>query len=254
VLRFIFYSCSAILFAINSSAQPVEPIRPAFKLVSDGVRGGMGVSVVWHPLINRYYTAVSGTGENWLIIYNHEGKTIKKPYLLPFDPGSLWMENSGKALKSYASGMEGLYVIHLQEGNPAYFENIFYSLHNPVAIGNGVWVRHRKELCYYHDKTIFRYKTRHVNHRAPITLMIDDYENELNSMGIIYTGIRNKEIGFYDHGQHRIMLYSAKSGRCTSILQIMDETGPKPLCGDIAYANGYYWLYDRETGNWHGYR
>jgi hypothetical protein len=87
-----------------------------------------------------------------------------------------------------------------------------------------------------------------------LNLNIDDFENELNSMGLIYTGIKNREIGIYDRGQHRILLYSAKTGRCRNILQIMDETGPKPISGDISYANGYYWLYDRETGIWHGYR
>ena len=164
------------------------------KLASEGIRGGMGVSVVWNPPLNRYYAAVSGTGEKWLIIYNQQGKPIKKPYSLPFDPGSLWLEGSGKALKSYASGMEGLYVIHLREGLPAYFENIFHSLHNPVAIGNGAWARHRREMWYYHDKTIFRYKTKHAHHRPPLNLNIDDFENELNSMGLIYTGIKNREI------------------------------------------------------------
>jgi len=250
----IFFSCIFILSGITANAQPVEQIRPSMKLASEGIRGGMGVSVVWNPPLNRYYAAVSGTGEKWLIIYNQQGKPIKKPYSLPFDPGSLWLEGSGKVLKSYASGMEGLYVIHLREGLPAYFENIFHSLHNPVAIGNGAWARHRREMWYYHDKTIFRYKTKHAHHRPPLNLNIDDFENELNSMGLIYTGIKNREIGIYDRGQHRILLYSAKTGRCRNILQIMDETGPKPICGDISYANGYYWLYDRETGIWHGYR
>lgn len=235
-------------------AQPVEQIKPAKQLISGQTRGGMGVSVVWSPGLKTYYAAISGTGEKWLIVYNQEGKAIKKPYLLPFDPGSLWLDGSGRSLKSYASGMEGLYEIHLREGIPAYYENVFYALHNPVAIGNGVWVKQRSELWYYHDKTIYRYKTRHAHHRAPLNLNIVDFENELNGMGLIYTGIRNNEIGLYDRGQHRILLYSVKSGKCNRILQILDPSGPRPLSGDIAYANGYYWLYNQETGIWHGYQ
>jgi len=245
-----------MMLSINCelAAQPVRQIKPATELISGRAPGGMGVSVVWNPGMKRYYAAVSGNGERWLFMYDEKGKALKSPYLLPFDPGSLWLEGAGKILKSYASGMEGLYVIHLREGLPAYAENIFYALHNPVAIGNGAWAGRKKEMWYYHDKAIFRYKIRHAHHRPPLHLDIDDFDNELNSMGVVYTGIRNAEIGLYDRGQHRILLYNSRSGRCTKILQILDDNGPKPLCGDFAYTNGLFWLYSRETGNWHGYR
>lgn len=243
-----------LFFSKTSLAQPVQNIKPETRLISKKITGGMGVSVVWSQALKRYYAVVSATGEKWLFLYDQNGNPIKNPYQLPFDPGSLWMEGTGKSLKSYASGMEGLYIIHLREGLPAYAENVFYSLHNPVAIGNGAWVSRRRELWYYHDKTIFRYKTRHAHHRPPLHLDIDDFENELNNMGLIYTGIRHCEIGLYDRGQNRILLFNASNGRCHRILQILDENGPKPLCGDFAYANGYYWLFNRETGIWHGYR
>ncbi|MBM3920223.1 MAG: hypothetical protein FJ347_03255 [Sphingomonadales bacterium] len=71
---------------------------------------------------------------------------------------------------------------------------------------------------------------------------------------MVFTGSKNREIGLYDRGQQRILLYSSHSGKCTRILKILDENGPKPLCGDFAYANGIYWLHNRETGNWHGYQ
>lgn len=232
----------------------MRQIKPVTTLISGKAPGGMGVSVVWNPGLKKYYAAVSGNVERWLFMYDQNGKAIKPPYLLPFDPGSLWLEAGGKMLKSYASGMEGLYVIHLREGMPAYAENIFYSLHNPVAIGNGAWAGRRKEMWYYHDKAIFRYKIRHAHHRSPLQLDIDEFENELNSMGMVYTGIRGIEIGLYDRGQHRILLYNSRSGRCTRILQILDENGPKPICGDFAFTNGLFWLYNRESGIWHGYR
>jgi hypothetical protein len=235
-------------------AQPVQQITPSAKLVSAKVNGGMGVSVVWNPGLKRYYSAVSGTGEKWLMIFNQQGQSIRNPYLLPFDPGSLWIEGSGNYLRSYAAGMEGLYVIHLREGLPAYAENIFYALHNPVAIGNGAWVSKRKEMWYFHDKTVYRYKIRNAYHRTPLQLDLDEFENEINSMGMVYTGIRQSEIGLYDRGQHRILLFNARNGKCSRILQIADESGPKPLCGDFAFANGLFWLYDRETGIWYGYR
>lgn len=253
-MRFLFGLFICLLLPLYLVSQPIQTLRPLTQLISDQPSGGMGVTVVWNPAVKRYYAAVSGSGDRWLFIYDQKGQSVKAPYLLPFDPGSLWVEAGGNSLKSYASGMEGLYEIHLREGLPAYAENIFYALHNPVAIGNGAWVRRHRELWYYHDKTIFRYKTRHAHHRTPIHLDIDDFENEINSMGMVYTDIKNGEIGLYDRAQHRILLYSSRNGRCTRILQIMDENGPKPLCGDFAYANGIFWLYDRETGNWQGYK
>jgi hypothetical protein len=254
VKKYFGVSVCVVFLSIQAMSQPVDQIRPAMRLETVNIKGGMGVSVVWNPGVKTYYAAISGTGDKWLLVYNQEGKPMKNPYSLPFDPGSLWLDGTGKSLKSYASGMEGLYEIHLREGIPAYFENVFYALHNPVAIGNGAWVSRRKELWYYHDKTIYRYKTRHAHHRSPLNLNIEDFENELNAMGVVYTGIKNREIGLYDRAQHRILLYNIKNGRCNRVLQILDEAGPRPLCGDFAFSNGYYWLYNRETGVWHGYR
>jgi len=66
------------------------------------------------------------------------------------------------------------------------------------------------------------YKTHHARHRNPIHLDIEDFENELNSMGMVFTGSKNREIGLYDRGQHRILLFSSHSGKCTRILKILD--------------------------------
>lgn len=250
----VFQPLFLLIFNMVATAQPVHNIKQETRLVSQKTTGGMGVAVVWNKALKRYYAVVSGTGERWLYLYDEFGNSVKNPYKLPFDPGSLWLEGNGKILKSYASGMEGLYAIHLRDGMPAFAENIFYSLHNPIAIGNGAWAAKHRELWYYHDKTIFRYKTRHAHHRSPLHLDIEDFENEINSMGLVYTGIRHCEIGLYDRGQNRILLYSARNGKCRQILQIQDENGPKPLCGDFAYANGYFWLFNREAGIWHGYR
>jgi len=238
-----------------SMAQPTQDISHRISLTASQARGSMGVSVVWNSAEKRYYSAVSGGQEKLLLLYDEQGKLNHTPYHLEFDPGALWFESGGTALGSSASGIEGLYKIHLRSGLPAFTENVYYAIHNPVCIGTGAWVSRKKEVWFYHDKTVYRFKIGRAKRVIPIALDIADFDNELNVMSMIYTGIKKREIGLYDYGQNRILLFNAKTGRCSYTLNIKQDghENLRPLCGDFSYANGIYWLFDRETGIWHGY-
>ncbi len=69
----------------------------------------------------------------------------------------------------------------------------------------------------------------------------------------MFTGRPNEELGFLNHEDRKIDLYSLRTGFRTRVLSLPEGTKVGEWF-NFAYTNGLFFLYDKEAGVWNGYR
>ena len=81
------------------------------------------------------------------------------------------------------------------------------------------------------------------------TLTPEDY----NYTVVIYSGIKNAELGVLNIEKNQIELYGFDEGFLNTVLKL-PESQVTYSAFNFAYTNGMYWFFDKETRVWTSYK
>lgn len=263
----------ALLFvSMNVIAQvTAKPVKKIMTLSMPGETGSNGASVVWHPVLKKYYASFAGNASYPLAVFDIKGNLLSPDNLeTMFDVRGLWYNTVSKKIEangyddfgwiSYKLNIKGIPedVVQLQEG-----------MVQPGAHSVGVFDAIKKRVCFLDNGIISSYSLKgekaddeiEINNNtetedAEITegeLEADsETEDKYNSTALCYTGIANAEFGILNYGKMQIELYNRK-GILTKAFKLPDD-----ILGydnfNFAYANSIWWLFDKDERKWFGFK
>ena len=74
-----------------------------------------------------------------------------------------------------------------------------------------------------------------------------------NTTTLIYTGIKQAELGLLNTGSKQVELYDKERGELKEVWHLPKNTVVNERL-NFSYANGIVWLFDTNTRSWIGYR
>lgn len=267
----------AALFGFSGNAQPVartaqqKSIYKVLTLKPTSYESGNGASVVWHPAMKLYYAARAGNPDFPLDVFNPTGMKVLQPELkTQFDVRGMWYNTKTKKIGINGYDKSGWANCDVdQAGVPKSVTSIAKGMWQPDANSVGCYDAAKGTVCFISGTEILRYNATtaaRINETKPLNLYkginllydeeLDDDEYELPEYynpSLIYTGIPDKEFGLLNIDENRIDLFSAKTGYCTTVLNLPAGTRSESLF-NFAYTNGTYFIYSKTDGVWYGYR
>jgi hypothetical protein len=272
----LLLACSAALLLQTAQAQKTEPVNKTLKKVLElaipDADGSNGASVVWHPVLKRYYAAMAGNALFFIGAYDMKGKLLTPEDLeAQFDIRGMWYNPASKTIQMNGYDAYGWAEYKLDtKGVPVSVKNIIEQSIQPDAQSTGAYDPVAKQLYFFNqDGNIDKYdfKTTKFSETLELTLGYtakeaeddaDEIDNEIaiadyNTTTVIYTGIKNAEIGLLNVLNSEVELYDLKTGHITQKLSL-PEDAPVEEALNFAYTNGVLWLFDKNTRSWKGYK
>lgn len=258
------------LIALSSLAQE-KTLQKVLELKIPREGGANGACVTWHPVQKKYYAAMAGNTSFCMGIFDVKGKLVSPPEQeTMFDVRGFWYNPNSKKLQVNGYKDFGWAEYKLAaNGNLSDITVTQTGLHQPNDQSVGAYNSKDNVLCFFNDDggldvydlATAEYKTNidlylgtEIKDSADADLssnydLIDDY----NSSTVIYTGIKGTEIGLLNFIDMKIELYNIKTGYLAKKLKF-PEDAPVQEFLNFAYCNGIYWLFDKETRTWIGYK
>lgn len=216
---------------------------------------GDGGAVVWNPGSKLYYCSFSGSSGSPLFMFDSAGNVSIHSAEIGLDCRALWYNARKKCLEGSASELEEYFRMELDsKGLPVQVKDIFTGNYHLFEMGMGSWVEEKNEVWYYSNRFVHRYRVRKDSDPVLFELELDDHYYDINSNALVYTGIRNAEVGLYDYVKNRILLFSRRSGKLKRILNIKHANSPRPNSAGFSFCNGIFWLYENSEHTWYGYK
>lgn len=236
--------------------------------MADG-SGNNGAGVAWHSREKKYYAAFAGNSEFPLCVFNESGKLLSPDDLTTkVDVRGVWFNSKSGKIEVNGYNDEGWKAYELNaSGIPVSVVNILEGMHQPDAQSAGS-IDAKKSRVYFmdHDGNAVGWSYPGGIKSETITLHLgqtskkdggsvagDAIEEKYNTTSIIYTGSKNAEFAVLNFGEGRIEMYSRKTGYMTRMAAL---PAGSPDCErlNFAYTNGIFFLFDKDTRTWMGYR
>jgi hypothetical protein len=270
---FLLLSLSVMLFqcAGAQDTSAAKPLKKVLELVIPTEGGANAASVAWHPVLKRYYAAMAGNSEFFIGAYSATGKLMTKPdQQAMFDIRGLWYNPITKTLQmnGYNDYGWGEYKLNTT-GTPLSVKTLFKDMHQPDEQSAGAFDPLKKVIYFLNadgNIDVYDLKTAESKETLELTLGyntseaedaidIDNSEviDEYNTTTVVYTGMKNAEIGLLNTINGEIELYDLKTGHVTRKFKLPDDS-PAEVALNFAYANGIFWLFDTEARIWKGYK
>ncbi len=212
--------------------------------------GTTAMSVAWHPGNQRYYTSSGGGALSPMHSFNASGTLLSGPTSHNFDNRGLWYNPDNQRIEGshYNTGQRGYYP--LTSGTPdGHVVTSGYGSGTPSGQSGGTLNTSNGEVLFYSGGSLF-YRYSMTSGQLGTGSITVPSGASFNITHMIYTGITNNEVGFYDHGNKRIYLYSINGGSYTSYYNLPSGAPTNSSYG-FAYANGRVFL--SSNGTWYGY-
>jgi hypothetical protein len=265
---FLFLVILVAFSATTVTAQTKRILKKTLELVMPGTEGANGAGVAWHPVQKKYYAAFAGNTTFPLAVFNAQGQLLSSDEQTTlFDIRGIWYNGSKQAIQMNGYKGEGWaeYVMD-SKGFPKEIKMINTKESQPDAQSVGAFSAKDKAVyfftkdgnlekygiadgMYMDNITLYLGKTKDDKDEADNSLIIEDY----NGSTVIYTGIPGAEIVLYDRLDNMFELYNVKDGTLTGTLTLPDDS-PMPEFLNLSYANGIYWLFDKDARTWKGYK
>lgn len=231
--------------------------------------GTRGASVCWNPVNKKYYAAFAGNKAYPLGVFNASGKLVSDSDLTTLrDIRGLWFNPDTKKISGNTYDDEGWFSYTLNSnGIPTDYTTDFEDMNQPDLQSVGSYDPILRSICFLDKGKVAFYdiKTATAGNSLPIhwgrkksqgpgEFENEDNENEdYNTSTVIYTGIKNSELGFLNILLHRIELYDHKNGYMQQTLELPQDI-PLENIFNFAYTNGIYWLFDISKRKWLGFK
>ncbi len=238
------------------------------KTADDDMPGTRGASVVWHPLQNKYYAAMAGNKDYPLAIFDIKAKRLSPDSLTCLaDIRGLWYNPVTKQINGNAYGENGWFAYKLNKAGMVKSDSILLTgLNQPSEQSVGSYHPVEKYVLFLQGSKVYCYdkygmtdysvmihwgkkKSEGADEDEDTDLEPDGYNNKT----VIYTGIKNAELGFLNKAENRVELYSYADGFLTKKMNLPDDAPAEPSF-NFAFANGIYWLFNMEMRKWTGYK
>ncbi|HMR90758.1 MAG TPA: hypothetical protein PKC69_00520 [Chitinophagaceae bacterium] len=271
---------TALLFPIFvyttmvAMAQPKAGLKQVMELQmptnTREMQGKNGACVAWHPEQKKYYAAFAGNSAFPLAIFDAKGARLSDDDMkCRIDVRGLWYSPVKKQIWgngyyqngwfSYKLTKDGLVqgITNEIEGEESQPEDNAIGVYN-TASNRVLFLSYDAKVHSYNEKgkpretiDIHWGRTREMGtDRDSYPDILQDYYNYYS---LAYTGNKGQELGFLNVKEKQVELYDIKTGFLTKILTL-PATAPVQEEYNFAYANGIYWLFDKENRRWLGYK
>lgn len=260
-----------ILFTgINVIAQLIaRPLKEVAILTMPGENGSNGASVVWHPVLKRYFASFAGNAVYPLAIFDATGKRISPDGLeTMLDIRGMWYNTVTKMIEANGYNDNGWISYKLDvRGIPEGIKQIKTGQVQPDPQSVGVFDAAKKRVCFLDGRKIVSFSLQGALAADVIELKYknnptEQPEGELednskpvaeyNATTLCYTGIVNAEFAVLNYGEIQIELYNRK-GILTKAFKLPEEM-PLYTNFNFAYANGIWWMFDKGNRKWVGFK
>ncbi len=264
----IFLAGTAVLQAqFKSNPKKVMELKMP-KTADDDMPGTRGASVAWHPIQKKYYAVMAGNTEYPLAVFDATGKRLSDDALTAMnDTRGIWYNPEKKEINGNGYAETGWFKYVLdKKGIPESSPVILEGLKQPDGQCVGTFHPLRKEVMFLYNGTVSLYSLAEGVTSASVKINwgkkktdggSEDESEETpagyNNTSVIYTGIKNAELGFLNIDKKQIELYDFVSGFLTQKIKL-PEDAPTETSFNFAYANGIYWLFSIEARTWYGYK
>jgi hypothetical protein len=271
--KMLLLAIGLISLAATPDAQITITLKKNIELqmprtVDDEMPGTRGASVVWHPIQKKYYAAFCGNVGYPLAVFDIKGKILSDADLSTMsDIRGMWYNPATKKVCGNGYNDFGWFAYKLEaNGIPSDAEITNEGMNQPDMQSVGIYNAGNKKVMFLSGSQVYMY-----NENAELTDSVvihwskkksegasedeDPMEanEEYNSTGIIYTGVRGQELGFLNVELQQVELYDIKTGFLVKILRLPSTAATEPIF-NFAYANGIYWLFDIANRKWVGYK
>ncbi len=268
-----FLAFLSILFVSSIAVAQLVAVKPIKKIITltmpDGT-GSNGASVVWHPGMKKYYAAFAGNVSYPLAVFDATGKRLSADELETMvDLRGMWYNTGSKKIEanSYDEGGWISYTLNTK-GIPQDIVQLMEGMVQPDAQSVGVFDAAKKRISFLKEGSVYSYSLKGVAADDVIELkrigpeiveeeLEDEEEMEevsdgYNATSLCYTGIANAEFAILNYNLMQIELYNRK-GMMTKAFKVPDGITVYTNF-NFAYANGIWWLFDKEAREWNGYK
>jgi hypothetical protein len=236
--------------------------------MDDTYKGTRGGSVVWNPVLKKYYAVFAGNKGYPLGIFDATGKLLSDiDQEAKIDHRGLWYVPETKTIMGNGYDSIGWFKYQLDaKGNLISVKELFPGLNQPDEQAVGTYNFMEKNVLFLSGTTIKKYNLRTAKEIGSKQLHIGKTANDKNSeldpqelpegyntTSVIFTGISGGEIGLLNSENRQIELYNYKTGFLTYQLNLPLET-PVEMSFNFAYTNGIFWLFDISERTWRGYK
>lgn len=264
-----------VLAGLPALAQTEKKIKAVMKISITEEGGANGATVVWHPVLKRYYCPMAGNVSFPFQVFDAKGKLISpKDQTTMFDVRGMWY--NPKTKKIFTNGYNdfgwGEYVLNAK-GFPTDVKVIYEGLNQPNDHSVAAYDAVNNKIYFYSEGVVYGYDpatgeatdeliTLEVNATAESevsdTLSMADYfageeSHDYNTTTVIYTGIKGQEFGLLNTLNNSIDLFDKATGKLKAKL-LLPDGAPVNDMFNFAYTNGMYWLFNKETRIWTGYK
>lgn len=266
----ILFSLSFLLISVTTEAQiNTKPIKKVAVLSMPGETGSNGAAVVWHPVLKKYYASFAGNIEYPMAIFDATFKLLSSDDVTTmFDVRGMWYNTVSKKLEANGYDENGWISYQLNtKGIPVDIVQLQEGMVQPTKQSVGVFDVQKKCISFLKEGTIYSYLLNGQISDDYIELKLkaeesSEEEDDLDEMtasttaynttALCYTGIINAEFAVLNYSSLQIECYNRK-GILTKSLQLPDDAVVYNSF-NFSYANGIFWLFDKNERQWIGYK
>ena len=267
-IAFLILTCFAPNFIF---AQHTQELTKVLELQMPQGSGANGASVIWHAELQKYYAVFAGNTEFPMSVFDIRGERLSSDDLYAqFDIRGLWYNTISKTIQANGYSNNGWIKYELDEnGMPKTTSVAVEGMKQPTKQSVGTFNSKNGKVYFLNGNMVMAYKANGEELGKEVTLFIgktnekdtktdesqDPYllPEEYNTTTVVFTGKEKAELGLYNTETQAIELYDIKTGLMTEILKL-PEDAPQETMFNFAYANGTYWLFNKENRKWVGYK
>lgn len=263
-----FSLLALLLICANLTAQvTAKPLKKVLTLSMPGETGANGASVVWHPGLKKYFAAFAGNITYPFAMFDAAGNRLSPEELEAlFDIRGMWYNTVSKKIEANGYDDNGWVSYTLNgKGIPQSVVPMQKGQVQPDKQSVGVFDVLKKRICFLNAGRIHFYSLKGEALDEVVELKYTEAEivedepaddpnpfADYNATALCYTGMVNAEFAILNHGAMQIELYNRK-GILTKAFKLPEDVTVYTNF-NFAYANGTWWLFDKDERDWVGFK
>lgn len=273
LMRILFFLVAVTGFYATVQAQTVRQLRKVVELKMPSGPGDNGGTVAQNGKNRFYYATVAGMKSYSMAYFNGAGQMTSPPDLaLLEDVRGMWYQPAAKTFHANSYGNGGWYSYVLDDaGIPYDIKPLFGGQRQPFPQSVAAYNFRENAVYFLKGAAVVAYNAATGNEMPekikilrigwgrkippPADTRADTFaiSPNHNSTTVIFTGIANAEFGLLNVKTREVELYSGTDGLMSQRLQLPPEAPVRDKL-NFAFCNNIYWLYDKSSRAWLGYR
>lgn len=267
-MKRIFSSLIAFML-LSGMAMAQTKLKNVMTLEVPGDGGSNGASMAYHPVTKRYYAPMAGNASFQMAVYSATGKLLSTDEdATVVDVRGIWFNPASKTLQvnCYDEGGWVEYKLN-SKGMISDTKTLFEGRKQPSDQSVASFDTKAKCLIFLDGHTVVYYSLAtgeatdkmvelfpgvKQGKKVDEDAMIPEFEDNYNTTTVLYIGSPIAEYGLLNTEEKQIELYN-KKGYMVKTLKL-PEDAPCNKSFNFGYANGIYWLFDKEARTWSGYK